>query len=90
MADKTRSIVTRFDVKKFVAHPEGIPEMLGWVCWDDRWIYYIYTIEPARRSGVATQLLRFAGEHINRSIPFACMTPGGAAFVAAQQKKWWL
>lgn len=90
MAEMCRTIVTRHDVKKFVAHPPNVPEMLGWICWDDRQLYYVYTIDAARREGVATYLLRFAGEQIGRAISMAFMTSSGAALLAAQQKKWWV
>jgi len=89
IAEQTRQIITRNITEKFVACLPDISEMLGWIAWDERQLYYVYTVDRARRAGVASQLLRFAGSKINGRMPMACMTLGGAALLNAQPEKWW-
>jgi hypothetical protein len=89
-AEQMRTMITRATTEKYVACIEGVSAMLGWVAWDERNLLYVYTIEKARRMGVASSLLRFAGREIGKPTPLACMTLGGAALLNSQSEKWWL
>lgn len=88
IADHCRAIVARRETIILKASLPNINEMLGWIAYDTRSLHYVYVLESARHTGVASQLMQEISSI--GPLPLSCMTSGGAGLLNSIADKWWL
>jgi hypothetical protein len=88
IADHCRAVVARRETIILKAALPNIDVMLGWIAYDTRALHYVYVLESARHTGVASQLLSEISSI--GPLPLSCMTSGGAGLLNSISDKWWL